>query len=59
MCRIETFVDKGLPFPLVVLEWALSVVSKSLAEEALSFEGQSLPVLDKLASRVSMIPCLF
>ena len=52
MCSAECLVDKGLPFLLVVLEWALSTAVKHLSDEALSFERQVLPLLEGLAMKV-------
>lgn len=50
--RGAEYVDKSLPFKLVVLEWALSTAAKALSEEVLSFEQEALPLLDSLAKKV-------
>lgn len=52
MCSSECLVDKGLPFLLVVLEWALSTAVNHLSDKALSFERQVLPLLEGLAMKV-------
>ena len=49
------FVDKSLPFSLIVLEWALATAVRILAEEAVEFERMAIPVLDQIASRVCCV----
>ena len=57
--RKEDFIDKSLPFHLIVLEWALQTATQSVAAEAIRLERQSDAVLQKLKKKVKLLTVIF
>ena len=53
LLRKEDFVDKSLPFHLIVLEWALHTATQSVTAEAIRMERQADAVLQKLMRKVT------
>ncbi len=54
LCRKEDFVDKSLPFHLIVLEWALHTATQLIAKEAVTLERQAEAVIQKLMKQVCL-----
>ena len=52
MCRKEDFIDKSLPFHLIVLEWALQTAAQLLTAEAVKLERQAETIVQKLSKQV-------
>lgn len=55
MCRKEDFIDKSLPFHLVVLEWALQTATQSVTAEAIRLESQVDAITQKIIKQVCIV----